>query len=250
MYPNFSSFLARNWWFLLLGLAKACNNSEKSNVTSSPLYDFLFLTGLLLLAMYLYWFFRYGTSLAQYSASYASEDQHQQSRHPIKARRTNPPEAIADYVYDTANSGEFQKVFSNCLKDMGENPHMSKRQKQEILILLSFAMTMAIKRSKNKINNTDGFLNKVHEALFERVSNLPNDKLALETLVSKRYDTYLESLNNDDDKKLMVLAAVFSDYLLNRDVKHEGMALMVTVAGLFISYVENIEALIAEILPN
>ena len=58
-YPTFKAFLVKNWWFLLLGFAKAFNNSETSDMTGSPLLDFVLLFGFLLLVMFVYWLIRY-----------------------------------------------------------------------------------------------------------------------------------------------------------------------------------------------
>lgn len=60
MYPNFKSFLKTHWWFLLLGLVKAINNGDSSEMTGSTILDTLILVGVLLALMFIYWLVRYG----------------------------------------------------------------------------------------------------------------------------------------------------------------------------------------------
>ncbi len=59
MYPTFKSFLQSNWWFLMLGLAKAINNGKSSDMTGYIIVDVSVLSGFLLLIMFIYWFVRY-----------------------------------------------------------------------------------------------------------------------------------------------------------------------------------------------
>lgn len=59
IYPNFTSFLKANWWFLLLALSKAFGNAEGGEMTGSVSGDVLALMGVILIVMWIYWAVRY-----------------------------------------------------------------------------------------------------------------------------------------------------------------------------------------------
>jgi hypothetical protein len=55
---TFKNFLSHNWWFLLLAFAKFFN--QKESIFGASFLDLIFLSAIILLIMFVYWFVRYG----------------------------------------------------------------------------------------------------------------------------------------------------------------------------------------------
>ena len=56
---SFKFFLGRTWWFLLIALSHAFTNSQKSSLTGSTMADIFVSAGIILGALYVYWFIKY-----------------------------------------------------------------------------------------------------------------------------------------------------------------------------------------------
>ncbi len=57
---TFKNFLARNWWFLIMGFAAALRQSERESAFGSTLLDILFGEAIIIVILYIYWLVKYG----------------------------------------------------------------------------------------------------------------------------------------------------------------------------------------------
>ncbi|MBI1833900.1 MAG: hypothetical protein HYR90_03660 [Candidatus Andersenbacteria bacterium] len=72
---NFSRFLRRNWWFLLLAFSKILNQSERDGASGSTFLDVIVLGGIIFALMAAYWFVRYGRHISSQPESAPKPDQ-------------------------------------------------------------------------------------------------------------------------------------------------------------------------------
>ncbi|PIQ91484.1 MAG: hypothetical protein COV70_03490 [Parcubacteria group bacterium CG11_big_fil_rev_8_21_14_0_20_39_22] len=156
---------------------------------------------------------------------------------------------VADMVFNST-SAESLKPYSDMLKNMKETPEINERQQREILVLEMLAITRTVSKLGDKISNPKEFLDKFHEKIYSRISDDEKKQVEFEEMVQNRYQTYYQILASKEENMMFFFGKQFTDYFLDKDVKHQGLVMFVSVAQIFALHIENFEKMIREIFSK
>lgn len=157
---------------------------------------------------------------------------------------------IADLVFNSSTSKESLDPYMNMLRNMKESSQISQRQQREILALEMLALTRAIVKLGDKISAPKEFLDKFHAKIYTYISDVEGEQAEFEKFIQERYQTYSQILVLKEENMMFFFGKQFADYFLNKDVKHQGLAMFASVAQIFAMKVDNFEKILRGIFSK
>lgn len=154
---------------------------------------------------------------------------------------------LVNVIINSSTSKESLEMYSKMLRKMNENPIINQEQQREILVLEMLALTRAVAKLGDKVGNSQRFLDKFHKKIYARVSGNKNEQIKFEKFVQARYQTYYQILASKEENMMMFFGKQFSDYFLRKDVKHQGLAMFVSVTQIFAVSIESFEKMLHDI---